>query len=143
MLRPRLIVAASPTKYLKMAKKGAYKIPFTKNAHGDVSMMEWTAADEGVTEWAEDWHHNYLPFEWRENVPFEAELQIGGSWRGRSAARVGLTNVTNNESYSMGFVGFCEAVVKLGVKPGGRIKGKWSYRKQGANYALHLYEEDE
>jgi len=77
------------------------------------------------------------PSEWRDNYTFEASIQLSGHYRGRSAARVKCKNLDNQETYSFALGAFFEAVTAFGVSPGGKITGKWTFRKQGANYGLY------
>ncbi len=109
-----------------MSKK-QYKIPFNNG-----TMLEYTPFPEGATEG----HHWGKPTEWRDNVEFEARIQVTGTYRGRSAARVTCKNLENGESYSMGLSAFYDAVVAFGAMPG-IIQGNWTFRKQGSNYGLY------
>ena len=117
-----------------MRKGKAYRIPFVTDKNGTSSMMEYTAQHDPTVVAIGEYGY-YSPTEWRDNIPFRATLQITGTWRGRSAARVGLTSTTC--SYSMGFAAFHLAVKSFGVAPGGAITGEWMFRKQGANYGLY------
>lgn len=114
-------------------KSGNYKIPFCK-IQKDWHMMEWTDSPEGVIKTGVG-YEGYKPDIWRDNLEFDADVQLTGQYKGRSAARVTCT--WQNESYSMGLSAFYEAVLAFGVKKGGTIKGRWSFRKQGANYGLY------
>jgi hypothetical protein len=107
-----------------------YPIPFRGKY-----MMEWTSGRPGGALHVPGTYSG-LPTEWRANTPFVATLKIDGHWRARSAARIGVTNVENGESYSMGLAGFYDAVIAYGVTAGGEITGRWAFRKQGANYGL-------
>lgn len=123
-----------------MSKKPAYQIPFLHHTDGKVSMMEYTSAKQGVVRTPPVpgvWQASWTPDEWRDVGEFDAELLMTGTFKGRSAARVKVTNTRINESYSLGMVGFFEAVKAFGVDPGGIIRGRWTFRKQGSNYALH------
>ena len=118
--------------------KPKYRIPFKRGSDGVLDMMEYTTADDGDTR-EPDAPYDYFdqrPDEWREPVEFDATLDIGHSSRGRSAARIHVTNADNRETYSLGLSGFVEAVKKFGARKG-QIRGRWTFRKQGANYAVH------
>ncbi len=110
-----------------------YLIPFNKG-----SMMEYTGgkppALAGVV--VPPPVNSWYPDEWRDNYTFEAALKMTGQSRGRSAARFSVKNLKNGEAYSMGMSSFYDAVVTFGVKPGGIIEGKWTFRKQGSNFSL-------
>ena len=108
-----------------MSKKvGDYKIPFT-NHNGILHMMEYAGA----------WYEKSV-VEQRENKPFAANLKLIGHYRGRSAARIKVRNVHNNEVYSFGLAAFYDAISALEVQDGIIIGGTWMFRKQGANYGL-------
>lgn len=111
-----------------MGKVSNYKIPF----HGKI-MLEYTEYSEGVVS-IDGWHS---PSEWRENSEFEANLRFLKWGKGRSSARVYVKNADNGESYSFALGAFYEAVVAFGVKPGGHMEGKFTFRKQGSNYGLY------
>jgi hypothetical protein len=122
-----------------MSKKPTYKIPFS-HKDGKSSMMSYTSARPGVVRQPQvaGVHQSpYIPNEWRDITEFDAELKMVGSYKGRSSVRIRVQNTGINESYSFGLSGFYEAVVAFGVSPGGSIRGRWTYRKQGTNYALH------
>ncbi len=125
-----------------MAKKPSYQIPFSMDDKGKLSMMEYTSTPAGQTRTnlpagTPTWRVGYFPEEWRNVAEFDAELRMTGTHRGRSAARIELDNAHFHESYSMGLAGFYDAVIAFGVTKGGIIRGRWTFRKQGANYALH------
>lgn len=115
-----------------MGKTGNYKIPFDGN-----SMMEYTTAADGVVKTPETKYGWGWPTEWRENTEFEARLFFTGWGKGRSSARVYVRNVDTREKYSFALGAFYEAVTAFGVKPGGHMEGKFTFRKQGSNYGLY------
>lgn len=113
----------------------SYQIPFKNNSKGELQMMEWTYATEGQVAGSgqgNDWRYPDL---WRKNDEFDATVKMVGHHRGRSAARVTVQNLLNNELYSMGFGSFFEAVETLGVV-NGTLRGRWRFKKQGTNYGL-------
>lgn len=118
-----------------MKPKKNYRIPFRVDMSGLWSMMEWTSATDPDTASSGSRATWLLPDEWRENSEFYAELVLDGWSKGRSAVRVSVINVLNNERYSMGLAAFYEAVESYGVS-NGTMTGKWTFRKQGANYGL-------
>jgi hypothetical protein len=118
-------------------KAGTYQIPFCR--HGDrvptYSMMEYTRSKPGEVPPADITYRAYLADEWRDNLEFDATVEMCGHYRGRSAARVRVRNVADKTTYSMGLAGFYDAVLAFGVC-NGKIKGRWTFVKQGTNYAL-------
>lgn len=100
--------------------KQAYKIPFT-NRLGVTQMLEWVG-----------WGDHEI---WRDNYTFQADLQILSCYRGRSAARIRVKNLENQEEYSMGFGAFFDTITNRDVKKG-IVSGKWTFKKQGSNYGL-------
>lgn len=120
-----------------MAKKGDYKIPFLNG-----SMMEYTSATYPAVKTPGASAQWYYPDEWRDNLEFDASVQMTGSYKGRSAARINVKNLHNGDEYSLGLSAFYEAVVAFGVTTDpvgnkGVITGRWTFRKQGANYGLY------
>ncbi len=111
-----------------MSKK-QYKIPFLNG-----KMLEYTQFEEGNTV---DYVSLRAPTEWRDNTEFSARIQVTGTYRGRSAARITCKNLDNGESYSMGLSAFYDAVIGFGSQQTGIIKGNWTFRKQGANFGLY------
>ena len=102
--------------------KTPYQIPFQLSHDGHVHMLEYTwTGDRNVS--------------WRDNSTFQADLQLIGCYRGRSAARVRVKNLGNGEEYSMGFGAFFDTITKRDVIKG-KVSGKWTFRKQGSNYGL-------
>lgn len=108
-----------------MKKPGNYEIPFI---NGAMQEYVWSESAPGLI--------------WRPNSIFAAVLELEGSYRGRSAARVKVKNVENGETYSMGFATFYDAVVAFGVADA-RIAGLWCFRKQGSNYGVSPVTEGE
>lgn len=111
-----------------MGKTGNYKIPFVVG-----KMLEYTEYSEGVVSpgaWGS-------PTEWRENSEFKANLRFSSWGKGRSSARVFVKNVDSGEHYSFALGAFYDAVIAFGVKPGGHMEGKFTFRKQGSNYGLY------
>ncbi len=120
-------------------KKGSYKIPFVRTKDGPLAMMEYTVSEEGEIKKAgqPEWH---VPDLWVDNYEFDATVELDGIYRGRSAARVKCHDIKTGNVYSLGFAAFFEAITKFGVTPGpmcASISGKWTFRKQGANYGLY------
>lgn len=109
-----------------------YRIPFRHEA-GRVAMMEYTPADDGEIRQAPTGTTWSYPDEWRDVTEFDAELEVFDHWKGRSAVRVGVRNAANGEEYSMGFHAFFEVIKRL---KNGKVKGRWTFRKQGANYGV-------
>ena len=111
-------------------KAKSYKVPFKGR-----TMLEYTQAGAGQV--AGDLKYESLdtPTEWREIEPFQATVRLLSHGRGRSSVRVYVSNVKNDERYSMAIAAFYEAVVAFGSHKG-CIEGTWSFRKQGSNYTL-------
>lgn len=106
-----------------------YKIPFRKWPGGEIHMLEYPGWDpENQTEW-------------RDNLTFKADLQMQGSYRGRSAVRVRVKNLSNGEIYSMGFSTFVDAAETLKISKGKITGGTWTFEKRGSNYGLVLLQE--
>lgn len=117
-----------------MAKKsGNYRIPFLKDKTG-WHMMEYAGVTDPVVktgvgfEWGK-------PDAWRDNLEFDATLQLTGWSKGRSAVRINAS--FGMEHYSLALGGFYEAMIAWGVSKSGVITGRWNFRKQGANYGLY------
>lgn len=104
-------------------KKPPYRIPF----NGD-EMLEYTGCCDG-----EVGTGYWEPTQWREVTVFDAELEVTGCRKGRSAVRFHMRNVANGEEYSMGFKSFFDIIKRLS---NGRVSGRWTFRKQGGNYGL-------
>jgi hypothetical protein len=112
----------------------AYRIPFQKKA-GVMCMMDYTSAEDGKLRTSLTGLTYDFPDEWRENVSFYAELVLDGCWKGRSAVRFGVINVANLERYSLGQVGFYDAILLFGCR-NKTICGTWKFKKQGSNFGL-------
>lgn len=109
-----------------MAKKKIIQVPFKGKA-----MMEYAGVSQGTTG-----DGYYMPTEWRDNCEFKAELRLTGHYRGRSAARVRVTNCDNDETYTLGLAAFFDAVKNFGAMDGVLV-GTWTFRKQGSNYGVY------
>ena len=106
----------------KSTKVYAGKIPF--NARGD--LLEYPEP--------------HCTHEWRENVPFEAELTFDGIHRGRSAANAVYKNAAG-ASFTFFLTDFADL-----VRSGERldvIRGTWVATKRGANYGIRRHTEQE
>lgn len=82
----------------------------------------------------------YLTHEWRENLPFEAELTFDGFAWGRSAANAVYKNAAGAR-----FTFFLTDFADL-VRSGERldvIRGTWVATKRGENYGIRRYAEQE
>lgn len=115
----------------RASKKKTIQIPFKGKA-----MMEYTAASQGEVAPDDGWGRWGMPTEWRDNCEFKAELRLTGHYRGRSAARVRVTNCDNDEEYSLGLSAFYDAVKNFGAMDG-TLVGTWTFRKQGSNYGVY------
>jgi hypothetical protein len=113
-----------------------YKIPFQVR-EGKARMLEYSAYNEptvpplpgGVSPWT----GTYWPTEWRDNYEFDARLKYVGYFKGRSSARMEFMNMDNMETYSMTLHEFNDHAEKM---VNGVLPGRWTFRKQGANYCL-------
>lgn len=114
-------------KTVKPKSKYGYRIPFAHQQERGAVMLEWTRVEEGTV--TKD------VVEWRDNVSFDAIVHLSGHGRGRSSARIYVTDEHSWDRYSMGIAAFYEAVRVFGVVLGS-ISGRWTFRKQGQNYTL-------
>lgn len=76
----------------------------------------------------------YGETEWRENVPFEAVLEVVGYERGRSAVRV-IFRDEDLHKYPM-FVSDLVEMLKTSMVIEGKVAGTWVGTKKGQNYGV-------
>lgn len=76
-----------------------------------------------------------LPLKWEEAVEFKDTFVLSGTERGRSAARLVLVSVTNNNRYQMFFADFVAMVAKVNLLKG-VFTGRFVGIKKGSNYAI-------
>lgn len=74
---------------------------------------------------------------WKENYEFDDTLELTGMSRGRSAANFNLRSVTDNKNYNL-FMTDTVDLIQNGVVNKGKITGKWTFCKRGANYGIKL-----
>lgn len=74
---------------------------------------------------------------WKENYEFDDTLELTGMSRGRSAANFNLKSVTNGRNYNL-FMTDTVDLIQNGVINKGKITGKWTFCKRGANYGIKL-----
>lgn len=76
-----------------------------------------------------------LPLKWEEAAEFKDTFVLSGTERGRSAARLVLVSVTNNNRYQMFFADFVDMVAKVNLLKG-VFTGRFIGVKKGTNYAI-------
>jgi hypothetical protein len=76
--------------------------------------------------------------DWRPNEPFEAELELVRSERGRSSVVFVYRDTATNIHYPL-FVSSVEAMLRSCVISNGRVRAVWKVAKRGSNYGLDLY----
>jgi len=74
---------------------------------------------------------------WKENFEFEDTLELTGMSRGRSAANFNLKSVTDGRNYNL-FMTDTVDLIQNGIINKGKITGKWTFCKRGANYGIKL-----
>jgi len=119
---------------VSVSKPKTYQIPFAADDK-HINMLEWTSAKPGQVRQpgGPGWN---MPDEWRDVYEFDAELVMTSWSKGRSSARFNVQNHKLKETYSLAMSGFYDAIKAFGMLPGGIIQGRWTFRKQGSNYAL-------
>lgn len=105
----------------------------------------WTHA---IRRWKrDDWKRVMTEVDWRDNLPFQASLQIDHMMRGRSAKYVILKPVDTYGFDTRSFPMFVADLIDVAVaglfQPGGIVSARWMVAKRGANYGLRLAKEDE
>jgi hypothetical protein len=73
----------------------------------------------------------------KPNFIFEATMNVANFYRGRSAANLILKD--DGHRYRM-FTKDMLHMLKTKTIENGRIYGQWTFRKQGANFGLMVYE---
>lgn len=76
-----------------------------------------------------------LPLKWEEAAEFKDTFVLSGTERGRSAARLVLVSVTNNNRYQMFFADFVDMVAKVNLLKG-VFTGRFIGVRKGSNYAI-------
>lgn len=74
---------------------------------------------------------------WKENYEFEDTLELTGMSRGRSAANFNLKSISDKRNYNL-FMTDTVDLIQNGVINKGKITGKWTFCKRGANYGIKL-----
>lgn len=77
--------------------------------------------------------------DWRSNEPFEAELELVGSGRGRSSVTFEYRDTATDVHYSL-FVSSVEAMLRRCTIRNGKVRAVWRVAKRGTNYGLDLYD---
>lgn len=76
----------------------------------------------------------YGETEWRDNVPFEADMEIVGYERGRSAVRV-IFRDEGLRKYPM-FISDLVTLIQTSDIIDGKVSGTWVGTKKGQNYGV-------
>ncbi len=79
--------------------------------------------------------------DWRPNLPFQACLQIGGMYSGRSAKYLILQPVNSPDdrrTYPMFVSDLLEMIQGYGIDAGGIVCARWMVAKRGENYGLRI-----
>lgn len=106
------------------------KAPF--DGHGN--MITWVRA-RYRHEAQEEYDEKY---QWRDNVPFEATMELTSFGRGMSSARFHWVDHEGHR-YEM-FMKDMEKVLKSTIIDHGVVSGKWQICKRGQNYGLQFVE---
>lgn len=111
-------------------KKGNYKIPFDK--------------DGNQQDYPDSWYTGSYPNakregpNWIDNFEFEDTLTLEGFGRGRSSVTFNMRR-TDGTTVSVFVSDFYDMAV-AGAFKAGKIKGKFTFCKKGANYGCRLVE---
>lgn len=115
---------------MKRKLPGPERAPFRNG-----SLQEWAGYGFGPGEKS----YGDEKDEWRDNVPFEAELTLVGTERGRSAMRFMWRNVAG-ESFPMFATDMAALATSERGVSGGKADGFWIVMKRGQNYGIARYE---
>jgi hypothetical protein len=75
-------------------------------------------------------------YEWRDNVPFKADLRIDTYSRGQSAANFEAVDAEGRK-YNLFLSDMLDIVKSCGIEVGGRIPwSDWVFCKRGSNYGI-------
>lgn len=91
------------------------------------SMADW----DGENDY---WYNRQPLYDEREPFEFDAELAIDSYFRGRSAAGIELRGPAG-ERYVIRIKEMVK-MLQVATVTGGKIRGRWGFVKQGANYSL-------
>lgn len=74
--------------------------------------------------------------EWRDNAEFEAEMVLMDYTRGRSSVTFVFEHIGDSTRHEMFLSDFWD-VLSANLLRDGRVKGRFTYRKHGANYGIY------
>jgi hypothetical protein len=77
--------------------------------------------------------------EWRDNVPFTAELVLTGTARGRSAMRFLWKSTATGHAFPMFATDMAALAMSAEGVCGGVASGQWIVMKRGENYGIARY----
>lgn len=77
-----------------------------------------------------------IEVDWRPNEPFEAELTLDSTTRGRSAAYFTFVDLGGHK-YPV-FMTDISEIMATSVIDHGKVSGRWVVGKRGQNYGLRL-----
>lgn len=134
-----------------MAKKKPLKIPFdhkgnllswTGSAYPNLPGSHWEdCAKDAIgarEKYSKDGWWRYIPSgEWRDNYVFHATLNVTGTTRGRSAARINLQDEQGHK-YEMFLTDVVDLLMHAPTIAYGMIEADWTFQKRGANYGIKV-----
>jgi DNA-binding PadR family transcriptional regulator len=113
----------------KRKRPGAYKVPYSR--HGN--LLHYARAENDSYR-----HLNESNVDWRENEPFQAELELDRSVSGRSAKYV-IWHDPEGRQFPMFVVDLVEMIKDGATVSGGKILATWMARKRGQNYGVRYF----
>lgn len=87
----------------------------------------------------QEWPGHGREDEWRDNIPFTAELVLTGTERGRSAMRFMWRSVATGHSFPMFATDMAALAMSMEGVRNGVASGQWIAMKRGQNYGIARY----
>jgi len=80
-----------------------------------------------------------------DNFIFDDTIVLTGLSRGRSSVKANFRSdmLKTPTHYEMFIIDLFDIIKNKGIKKGGKIKGKFSFRKRGRNYGIYMIKENQ
>jgi hypothetical protein len=116
-------------------KTGDFKVPFNPNTN---EPMDEAHPAGKYGSWTQATGHTYWSPVWRDNWEFDDVLTYESTYKGRSSVSVTFKSQHLGARVSMPLMFFTEALVKLGMEPGGILRGRFTFAKHVHHYAIKM-----
>lgn len=106
----------------------------TNKWRGDVPFLDDGVRCEMLT-YAASWMKDVL---WKPYHEFDDTLILWITERGRSAAHFWWVRESDGMKFPMFMADLLNLAKTEGIRPGGRVTGKWGFTKRGSNYGVYF-----